>query len=76
MGPSESSPVGVGKVSLDQVVGLACETSEDVDGPGHDEGGQRQGDRASAIIITFAHGRMAATSVGPKAVAVLNDSAR
>jgi hypothetical protein len=31
---------------------------------------------ASAIIISFAHGLMAATSVGPNAVAVLNDRAR
>jgi hypothetical protein len=30
----------------------------------------------SAIIISFAHGLMAATSVGPNAVAVLNDRAR
>ena len=32
--------------------------------------------RASPIIIIFAHRLIAETSVGPKAVAVLNDSAR
>ena len=31
---------------------------------------------ASAIIISFAQGLMAETSAGPKAVAVLKDSAR